>query len=147
MYKNARIKYIKSHPASQLDGLITLQLVSLDELPLGYAWEDKGTEFTYNGMLYDIINIYPSEAGFIINALADVTEISLDQKHIQLAQQQKERSSKTQQIFKWVFTPFVSIQIEDTCIFCLNSGIHYPMFSQNIVAIPQDNLRLPPEMN
>ena len=80
---------------------------------MGYKWEDEGAEFTYKGMLYDIINIYKSESGFIINALADAPEISLDQKHIQLAHQQKESSSKSQQIFKWVFAPYIHWQKEN----------------------------------
>ena len=147
MYKIARIKYVNSHPTEHLEGHITLKLSSLDELPMGYKWEDEGAEFTYKGMLYDIINIYKSESGFIINALADAPEISLDQKHIQLAHQQKESSSKSQQIFKWVFAPYIHWQKENLFLNCYQSSINFPNKSQDIVSIPLGKLLSPPEMN
>ena len=43
-----------------MDGLITLHVSSIDHLPSGYDWEDKGTEFVYNGMMYDVIHLIAS---------------------------------------------------------------------------------------
>lgn len=147
MYKHARIKYIKTHPTEQLEGLISLKLTSFDCLPVGYEWEDKGTEFTFNGMLYDIISISKCESGFIINALADASEITLDQKHLQLAQQQKEQSSKSQQIFKWVFAPFINTQKDNLFIGYFYSTPIFTNTRQDIVSMSLDNLLMPPEMN
>lgn len=147
MYKNARIKYINSHPNEQLEGLIKLKLTSLDDLPAGYEWEEKGSEFTFNGILYDIINVAKFESGWIIHALVDAPETSLLQKHSQLAQQQKERSSKSQQIFKWVFAPYLQAQKDNLNIAYFYTISIFPNTRQDIVSMSLDNLLLPPEMN
>jgi hypothetical protein len=147
MYKVARIKYINTHPMAQMDGLIKLNVFSIDHLPNGYDWEDKGTEFIYNGMLYDVIHIVKSESGLTITALADAPEILLDQKHIQLAQQQKESSSKSQQIFKWFFTPYIQIQKENIFIPIYKTSPNFPMMHPDLVFTSIEKPYLPPEMN
>ena len=147
VYKVGRIKYINSHPLTQMDGLITLKITSMDCLPSGYDWEDKGAEFVYNGMLYDVIHIVKAEKGLIITGLADAPEISLDKKHIQLAQQQKESSSKSKQIFKWVFAPYINIQKENifpTSYYCTSD---FPMLYQDIVFATIEKEYMPPKMN
>jgi len=146
-YKIARIIYINTHPLEQMDGLITLHVSSMDHLPIGYDWEDKGTEFIYNGMLYDVIHIVKSEIGLTITALADAPEISLDQKHIQLAQQQKESSSKSQQIFKWVFAPYIHIQKENKFILIYKTSPNFPTLQSNLVFTSIEKPYLPPKMN
>jgi hypothetical protein len=146
-YKIARIKYINTHPLEQMDGLIKFHVSSMDHLPIGYDWEDKGTEFIYNGMLYDVIHIVKSEIGLTITALADAPEISLDQKHIQLAQQQKESSSKSQQIFKWVFAPYIHIQKENKFILIYKTSPNFPTLQSNLVFTSIIKPYLPPKMN
>jgi hypothetical protein len=146
-YKIARIKYINTHPLEQMDGLIKFHVSSMDHLPIGYDWEDKGTEFIYNGMLYDVIHIVKSEIGLTITALADAPEISLDQKHIQLAQQQKESSSKSQQIFKWVFAPYIHIQKENKFILIYKTSPNFPTLQSNLVFTSIEKPYLPPKMN
>ncbi len=145
-YKIARIKYINTHPLEQMDGLIKFHVSSMDHLPIGYDWEDKGTEFIYNGMLYDVIHIVKSEIGLTITALADAPEISLDQKHIQLAQQQ-ESSSKSQQIFKWVFAPYIHIQKENKFILIYKTSPNFPTLQSNLVFTSIEKPYLPPKMN
>ena len=147
LYKVARIKYINTHPLVKMDGVITLNISSFEHLPSGYNWEEKGTEFFYNGMLYDIIHIIKTEKGLTITALADAPEISLDQKHIQLAQQQKESSSKSQQIFKCVFAPYVPIQKENIFIPIYKTSAKFPRLHPNLVFTSIEKPYLPPEMN
>ena len=146
-YKIARIKYINTHPFEQMDGLITLHVSSMDHLPSGYDWEDKGTEFVYNGMLYDIIHIVKGKKGLTITALADAPEISLDQKHIQLAKQQKESSSKSKQIFKWVFAPYIQILNGINFITIYKTSPKFPTLYPNLVFTSIEKPYLPPEMN
>lgn len=147
LYKAARIKYINTHPLVQMDGLITFNVSSIDHLPSGYDWEDKGAEFVYNGMLYDVIHIIKGETGLTITALADAPELSLDQKHIQLAQQQKESSSKSQQIFKWVFAPYIHIQKENIFIPIYKTSPDFPMMYPDLVFTFIEKPYLPPKMN
>ena len=146
-YKIARIKYINTHPLEQMDGLIKFHVSSMDHLPIGYDWEDKGTEFIYNGMLYDVIHIVKSEIGLTITALADAPEISLDQKHIQLAQQQKESSSQSQQIFKWVLAPYIPIQNGINFIPIYKTSPNFPTLQSNLVFTSIEKPYLPPKMN
>jgi hypothetical protein len=146
LYKIARIKYINTHPLAQMDGLITLHVSSIDYLPSGYQWEDKGTEFVYNEMLYDVIHVVKGETGMTITALADAPEISLDQKHIQLAQQQKESSSKSQQIFKWVFAPYIHIQKENNFIPIYKTTPNFPTMHPDLVFTSIEKPYLPPKM-
>jgi len=147
LYKIARIEYINTHPLEQMDGLITLHVSSMDHLPSGYDWEDKGTEFVYQGMMYDVIHIDKGKTGLTITALADAPEISLDQKHIQLAQQQKESSSQSQQIFKWVFAPYIPIQKENNFIPIYKTSPNFPTLHPNLVFTSTEKPYLPPEMN
>ena len=147
LYKIARIKYINTHPLEQMDGLITLHVSSIDHLPSGYDWEDKGTEFVNNGMMYDVIHIVKGKTGLTITALADAPEISLDQKHIQLAQNQKERSSQSQQIFKWVLAPYIPIQNGINFIPIYKTSPNFPRLHPHLVFTSIEKPYLPPEMN
>jgi hypothetical protein len=147
MYKIGRIKYINTHPLTQMDGLIKLNVSSIEHLPIGYDWEDVGTEFIHQGMIYDVLKIIKSEKGFTITALADAPEILLDQKHVQLAQQQKESSSKSKQIFKWVFSPYINIQKDFLLLSSQYCVSNFPTVYEELVFAIIEKDFMPPEMN
>ncbi len=46
-------------------------------LPAGYQWEEKGREFSYKGMFYDIISIQQTKEGWVIKAESDEEEAAI----------------------------------------------------------------------
>ena len=56
---------------------ITLLLKDKSVLPEGYHWEEKGREFSYKGMFYDIVSIKKTSEGWVIKAASDEEEAAI----------------------------------------------------------------------
>ena len=56
---------------------ITLLLKDKSVLPEGYQWEEKGREFSYKGMYYDIVSIEQTKEGWVIKAASDEEEAAI----------------------------------------------------------------------
>ena len=56
-----------------------IKLVLKDKtiLPQGYQWEEKGREFSYKGMFYDIVSIEKTKEGWVIKAASDEEEATI----------------------------------------------------------------------
>ena len=56
-----------------------IKLVLKDKtiLPQGYQWEEKGREFSYQGMFYDIVSIEKTKEGWVIKAASDEEEAAI----------------------------------------------------------------------
>ena len=66
---------------------ITLIVKDKSVLPEGYHWEEKGREFSYKGMFYDIVSIKKIAKGWVIKAASDEEEAAI------VANQHKVRQS------------------------------------------------------
>ena len=78
---------------------ITIIVKDKSILPEGYQWEEKGREFSYNGMFYDIFSIEQTKEGWVIKAASDEEEAAIvanQQKvhHLNKETQSKSSSSK-----------------------------------------------------
>ena len=56
---------------------ITITLKDKSILPEGYQWEEKGREFSYKGMFYDIVFIKQTKEGWVIKAASDEEEAAI----------------------------------------------------------------------
>ena len=56
---------------------ITLIVNDKSILPEGYQWEEKGREFSYKGMFYDIVSIEQTKEGWVIKAASDEEEAAI----------------------------------------------------------------------
>ncbi len=56
---------------------ITLIVQDKSILPEGYHWEEKGREFSYKGMFYDIVSIKKTSEGWVIKAASDEEEAAI----------------------------------------------------------------------
>lgn len=56
-----------------------IELIVQDKsiLPEGYHWEEKGREFSYKGMFYDIVSIKKTAKGWVIKAASDEEEAAI----------------------------------------------------------------------
>lgn len=59
-------------------------------LPNGYHWEEKGREFSHEGMFYDIIALTKTEAGWELVAAADKEEAEIVAKQSKAHHVEKE---------------------------------------------------------
>ena len=59
------------------DDQITFVVKDKAILPTGYQWEEKGREFSYNGMFYDIVSIEQTKYGWVIKAESDEEEAAI----------------------------------------------------------------------
>jgi hypothetical protein len=78
---------------------ITIVVKDKSILPQGYQWEEKGREFSYKGMFYDIISIEQTKEGWVIKAASDEEEAAIvanqhKLNHLDKEAQSKSRSSK-----------------------------------------------------
>jgi hypothetical protein len=56
---------------------ITITVKDKSILPDGYQWEEKGREFSYKGMFYDIVSIKQTKEGWMIKAASDEEEAAI----------------------------------------------------------------------
>jgi hypothetical protein len=74
---------------------ITLTLKDKSILPEGYHWEEKGREFSYKGMFYDIVSIKQTNEGWVIKAASDEEEAEIVANQHKAHQLNKEAESKS----------------------------------------------------
>ena len=74
---------------------ITLVLKDKSVLPEGYQWEEKGREFSYKGMFYDIVSIKQTKEGWVIKAASDEEEAEIVANQHKLNHLDKEVQSKS----------------------------------------------------
>ena len=74
---------------------ITLTLKDKSILPEGYHWEEKGREFSYKGMFYDIVSIKQTKEGWVIKAASDEEEAEIVSNQHKAHQLNKEAESKS----------------------------------------------------
>ena len=68
----------KEHDSDDYSGAqIKLVLKDKTILPQGYQWEEKGREFSYQGMFYDIVSIEKTKEGWVIKAASDEEEAAI----------------------------------------------------------------------
>ncbi|NQW78116.1 MAG: hypothetical protein HQ449_02255, partial [Chitinophagaceae bacterium] len=74
---------------------ITIIVKDRSILPEGYQWEEKGREFSYKGMFYDIVSIEKTKEGWIIKAASDEAEAAIVANQHKLNHLNKEAESKS----------------------------------------------------
>ncbi len=74
---------------------ITLTVKDKSVLPEGYKWEEKGREFSYKGMFYDIVSIEQTKEGWVIKAASDEEEAAIVANQHKVQHLNKEAQSKS----------------------------------------------------
>jgi hypothetical protein len=74
---------------------ITIIIEDKSILPEGYQWEEKGREFSYKGMFYDIVSIEQTKEGWVIKAASDEEEAAIVANQYKLNHLDKEAQSKS----------------------------------------------------
>ena len=74
---------------------ITILVKDKSILPQGYQWEEKGREFSYKGMFYDIVSIKQTKEGWVIKAASDEEEAAIVANQHKLNHLDKEAQSKS----------------------------------------------------
>jgi hypothetical protein len=74
---------------------ITITVKDKSILPEGYQWEEKGREFSYKGMFYDIISIEQTKEGWVIKAASDEEEAAIVANQNKIQHLDKEAQSKS----------------------------------------------------
>jgi hypothetical protein len=74
---------------------ITITVKDKSILPEGYQWEEKGREFSYKGMFYDIVSIKQTKEGWVIKAASDEEEAAIVANQHKLNHLDKEAQSKS----------------------------------------------------
>ena len=79
------------HSGDQITIIVKDKLI----LPEGYQWEEKGREFSYKGMFYDIVSIKQTKEGWIIKAASDEEEATIVANQHKVQHLNKETQSKS----------------------------------------------------
>ena len=83
------------HSNNQSGDQITIVVKDKSILPEGYQWEEKGREFSYKGMFYDIVSIEQTKEGWVIKAASDEEEAAIVANQHELNHLDKEAQSKS----------------------------------------------------
>jgi hypothetical protein len=78
------------------DDQITFVVKDKAILPTGYQWEEKGREFSYKGMFYDIVSMEQTKEGWVIKAESDEEEAAIvaNQKKVSHLEHEAATASK-----------------------------------------------------
>ena len=147
LHKQAQFNYIETHPQEKMEGLIHLTVKDIEILPKGFEWEEENIEFRFHGMMYDVVSIKKINTEWIITALADAVEVSIEKTNQQFAKQDQENHKKAQKLFKWVFTPYVSLSNTEVSIINDIASIYFPIMKQDIIQRWPASPYLPPKVN
>jgi len=146
LHKQAQFNYIETHPQEKMEGLIRLTVKDVESLPTGFEWEEENIEFRLHGMMYDVVSIKKINTEWIITALADTVEVSIEKTNQQFAKQDQENHKKAQKLFKWVFTPYVSLSNTEVSIINDIASIHFPIIKQAAVQRWAASPYMPPKV-
>jgi hypothetical protein len=97
--------------------------------------------------MYDLVSIKKTNTKWVITALADRVEVSIEKTNQQFAKQDQENHKKAQKLFKWVFTPYVSLSNTEVSIINDIALIHFPIIKQAAVQSWVASPYLPPKVN
>ena len=69
--------FAKGYSENETYQQVILQLKDKYILPEGYQWEEKGREFSYEGMFYDIVSLTKTDTGWELIAASDEEEAEI----------------------------------------------------------------------
>jgi hypothetical protein len=95
LHEQERFASIDAGESIEQADQITLTLKDKSILPEGYQWEEKGREFSYKGMFYDIVSIEQTKEGWVIKAASDEEEAEIVANQHKLNHLGKEAESKS----------------------------------------------------
>ena len=95
LHEQERFASIDAGESIEQADQITLTLKDKSILPEGYQWEEKGREFSYKGMFYDIVSIEQTKEGWVIKAASDEEEAEIVANQHKLNHLDKEAQSKS----------------------------------------------------
>lgn len=112
-HEQERFANIEAGESLEKEHQIKLILQDKTILPKGYHWEEKGREFSHEGMFYDIVSLTKTEAGWEMVAAADKEEAEIVTKqskayHLDKEMSTNKKSSKQKLHFSFsVYDSFV----------------------------------------
>ncbi len=131
------------------DDQITLVVKDKSILPEGYQWEEKGREFSYKGMFYDIVSIEQTKEGWVIKAASDEEEAAIvanqnKVQHLDKEAQSKSSSSKIKLNLSLAVYEFPSFNTQSLFNYTL-SKMKYPLLTTPILSSYSGAISHPPE--
>jgi hypothetical protein len=95
LHEQERFASIDAGESIEQADQITITVKDKSILPEGYHWEEKGREFSYKGMFYDIVSIEQTKEGWVIKAASDEEEAEIVANQHKLNHLDKEAQSKS----------------------------------------------------
>jgi hypothetical protein len=95
LHEQERFASIDAGESIEQADQITITVKDKSTLPEGYQWEEKGREFSYKGMFYDIVSIKQTKEGWVIIAASDEEEAEIVANQHKLNHLDKEAESKS----------------------------------------------------
>ena len=128
---------------------ITLIVKDKSVLPEGYQWEEKGREFSYKGMFYDIVSMKQTKEGWVIKAASDEEEAAIvanQQKLHHLNKEAESKSSSTKIKFNLSLAVYESPSFNTQSLFNYTlSKIKYPLLTTPNLCSYLGDISHPPE--
>ncbi len=112
MHEQERFASIDAGELNEKEHQIKLILQDKATLPIGYQWEERGREFSHDGMFYDIVSLIKTETGWELVAAADKEEAEIVAKQTKALHLDKEiagnkKTSKSK--LNFIFSLYESI--------------------------------------
>ncbi len=134
---------------------IKLVLKDKSILPKGYHWEEKGREFSYKGMFYDIVSITKTPAGWEMIAASDEEEAAIVanqnkahhfSKELDASSTSNSKSKDSKIKLNPTYSVYESLQLSKLRIIYASLVINtYPFYATPILSSYTGEILHPPE--
>lgn len=130
-HEQERFASINAGELNEKEHQIKLILKDKAILPKGYHWEEKGREFSHQGMFYDIVSLTKTEAGWELVAAADKEEAEIVTKQSKAHHLDKEiagNKKSTKSKLNFNFSIYESVYEQPSCQLCLSLNLQASAF-------------------
>jgi hypothetical protein len=109
-----------------------------------FFWNDKNHEFTYNGLLYDVVHIQYSNKTVTICCLPDEAENCIDLQHFALQKNKQDAGKPNKLSFSQIFSYFYQPSVFHLSYELVNACHWHPFFMEYLYLIPASVVLPPP---
>ena len=128
---------------------IKLVLKDKSILPNGYHWEEKGREFSYKGMFYDIVSITKTITGWEMIASSDEEEAAIvanQNKVHHLNKGAASKSASTKIKLNLTYAVYETVQLNTHLVFDASLVVsNYPSYAMPTLNSYSGEISHPPE--
>lgn len=135
--------FVQKNPHSALATQFKFSLQDLEVNKLGFDWEEEGQEFSYKGIMYDVVNFNFTKDSVFIIAIKDYAENQMIDYYLSLMKQQTNKKNTATSLLKLFAFVFVN-EITNLTILTKEFSVPHTALYQTFCSIVVIEIIAPP---